>query len=259
MTRRLVLFIVLTFAWSWSWWGLNIWLVRSTGASSSLLHFAGAFGPLVAAWLTTAWTDGWSGCRRLFERAYGRLTIRWTLLAMSLPVLFFAIGVLVVSMMPEVSNSSNWFANDKLPDWSPFVLWLIWVATYGFGEESGWRGYLLPTLSERMAVRPATLVVALVWALWHVPVFLYDPDFQDMSVFMIAGWTIGLIFGSFFLGWLTVQADFSIWPAILFHGTFDFLSAGDALPDFIPAISSVLLIGLVLVLARRYDEQFHKR
>jgi len=258
MARRISLFLVLTFSLSWSCWGLNIWLVRSTGVSSSALHFAGAFGPFVAAWLTTIWLDGWSAFQVFLRRLYGRVATRWILFAVLLPVVLFGCGMMVITIFVGTPDVPVWFANDKLPAWSPVWLWLLWVATYGLGEESGWRGCLFPALSKRMAVRPSTVVIAFVWAFWHVPVFLYDPDFQAMSGFIVMGWGIGLLFGSFFLGWLTVQAEGNIWPAILFHGTFDFFSAGDAVPDLVPAVSSALLIGLVLVLTRRYDSQFLK-
>lgn len=258
MTRRITLFIILAFGFSWSFWGMNVLLVRSSGNFSSTLHFAGAFGPLAGAWLTAFLTGGKSGLRRYMKRVYGRFTGPFLVIAIVLPVLFFLVGLAVDAVWNGFSTVWPWFDNDKLPHWSPIFLWLAWVVTYGLGEESGWRGYLLPELAEHMPARPATLVVALVWALWHTPIFFYDPDFQGMSLLMATGWIVGLTFGSFFLGWLTVQADYSIWPAILFHGTFNFLSAGDAVPSLVTAISSALLIALVLVLARRYNERFQK-
>jgi uncharacterized protein len=39
------------------------------------------------------------------------------------------------------------------------------------GEEFGWRGFLLPRLMPRFSVLPACLLVGVIWALWHWPLF----------------------------------------------------------------------------------------
>jgi CAAX protease family protein len=36
-------------------------------------------------------------------------------------------------------------------------------------EEIGWRAWLLPRLKDRLGARRAVVVVAIIWALWHVP------------------------------------------------------------------------------------------
>jgi uncharacterized protein len=53
----------------------------------------------------------------------------------------------------------------------PTVLEVRFVATLipAFGEEFGWRGYMLPRLARRYAVRRALLVHAFVWWAWHLP------------------------------------------------------------------------------------------
>ena len=46
-----------------------------------------------------------------------------------------------------------------------FVITLI----PGFGEEFGWRGYLLPHLAQRYTPRKAVLIHAFIWWAWHLP------------------------------------------------------------------------------------------
>jgi hypothetical protein len=46
------------------------------------------------------------------------------------------------------------------------------LATLGqAGEEVGWRGYLLPRIAERTGLGWASLIVGIVWAAWHLPLF----------------------------------------------------------------------------------------
>ena len=89
-----------------------------------------------------------------------------------------------------------------------------------FGEEFGWRGYLLPKLMP-LGGRKAVLLVGIIWAIWHWP-----------SIFMGAQYLFGywgqpvvgpLLFVWYLLpvstvyGWLTLRSG-SVWPAAIAHG-----------------------------------------
>lgn len=56
---------------------------------------------------------------------------------------------------------------------APAVL-VLWIVTFGFGEETGWRGFALPHLQRRHSTMTATLLVAVMWAAWHAPYWLYS-------------------------------------------------------------------------------------
>ncbi len=85
-----------------------------------------------------------------------------------------------------------------------------------FGEEVGWRGYLLPKLLPLGQV-PALLISGVVWGLWHAPIILLGHNYPNnpvAGVFMMVGLCIilGIIFG-----WLRL-ASRSLWPAVIAHG-----------------------------------------
>lgn len=88
-----------------------------------------------------------------------------------------------------------------------------------FGEELGWRGYLLPKLGERLSPLSASLITGAIWGVWHAPIiamgYNYGTDNPIAGVFaMIVFCTVlGVI-----SGFLTYKVN-SIWPAVLFHAS----------------------------------------
>lgn len=86
-----------------------------------------------------------------------------------------------------------------------------------FGEEFGWRGYLLPRLMP-LGGFWAALLVGLIWGLWHAPIIFLDGyEYNDPhslgAVLMFLLFTIPT---SFIFTWLRNRTQ-SIWPTVLAH------------------------------------------
>src|SRR5579884_813498 len=62
----------------------------------------------------------------------------------------------------------------------------------GFGEEFGWRGYLLPHLAQQMSARKAVLVHAVVWWAWHQPLVIGQSIVAAIALAKQTGQPIGL-------------------------------------------------------------------
>ncbi len=89
-----------------------------------------------------------------------------------------------------------------------------------FGEEFGWRAYLLPHLLP-LGWRKACLWIGLIWGVWHWPVIFmgYEYGFSYPGYPMVGPLLFILVtFGlGTLLGWLTLRSG-SLWPGVIGHG-----------------------------------------
>lgn len=96
---------------------------------------------------------------------------------------------------------------------------------FAVGEEIGWRAVLQPELSRRFGPLKGTLLVAALWAYWHLPVNLAgynDPAHPVANALLL--FPLGILGVSFMLAWIT-QRSGSVWPAAVAHGAGNALAA----------------------------------
>ena len=90
-----------------------------------------------------------------------------------------------------------------------FALQLVVIS---LGEELGWRGWLLPTLAARTTRLTATVAVAAIWGVWHVPVLLSGVVTASMFLLGVLGLTV--IFTA-----LWARAEHRLFTVVLAHAT----------------------------------------
>ncbi|WP_244632480.1 MULTISPECIES: CPBP family intramembrane glutamic endopeptidase [unclassified Microbacterium] len=92
----------------------------------------------------------------------------------------------------------------------------LFNSVFAFGEEIGWRGWLVPALRP-LGTWPALILSGVIWGFWHSPIILLGYNFgrTDISgvLFMIGG----CVAWGILLGWLRLRSA-SVWPAVLAHG-----------------------------------------
>jgi len=85
------------------------------------------------------------------------------------------------------------------------------------GEEIGWRGYLVPKLLERYQPNQVSIIVGLIWAVWHFPIMITgDYGSQTPIWYQLICFTLMLVGVNFVYTWFRIKSG-SMWTGVLLH------------------------------------------
>lgn len=90
------------------------------------------------------------------------------------------------------------------------------TALFAFGEEVGWRGWLLTSLRP-LGTWPALLITGVIWGIWHAPLILLGYNFNRPHLGGLALMVGGCVFMGILFGWTRIRTG-SVWPAVFGHG-----------------------------------------
>ena len=127
-----------------------------------------------------------------------------------------------------------------------------------FGEEFGWRGYMMPKLIELMGMPQAIIVGGIIWGLWHAPLTCVGHNFgMDYPGFPYLGIILMCLFCTALgtvLMYVTIKTN-SIWPAAFMHAVnnsvpsvlFLFMKQDVEIPLWIHTLSYIPLLIIALL------------
>ena len=254
--HSLVAYFILTYIISW-----GIWFPIVASAQGWVkwdvpyaLYYFGSFGPLLSALIVTALMEGKAGVRDFFRRIFKfRIEFHYYAFAVFVPIGLFALAYLANFIVTGTWSDLGLLGEaDYLPRLSPLGVLGLWFLTYGFGEESGWRGFALPHLQKNRSAANATLILALLWACWHLPAFFFRDTYVELGVIGFPMFAIMMIFTTMVFTWLYNSTSGSVWIAIVFHAVFNWLSVSEAGGQFVAPLMSVPMIVWAFVIPRRY-------
>jgi membrane protease YdiL (CAAX protease family) len=214
------------------------------------IHYLASFGPTLAALVVTALISGRGGLAELWSRIVKwRVGWVWAAFAIGSPLAFVIVGVLVTAIARGSWPDLRLFGQ---VNYLPYLGWWVlpmWLITFGFGEEIGWRGFALPRLQKGMSAARATLILGLLWTGWHVPAFFYLDTYQNMPWIVLPGLVFGILCGAVLLTWLYNGSGGSVLMVSLWHGLFDLVTASKAGQDVIPIVATAGVIVWALIVA----------
>ncbi|MHA1977959.1 MAG: CPBP family glutamic-type intramembrane protease [Candidatus Hodarchaeales archaeon] len=102
-----------------------------------------------------------------------------------------------------------------------FLFSLIIFVLASTTEEVGWRGYGVDSLRSRFNLFTTSAVFALLWGLWHLPLFVvkeyYHNTLLETDILFALNFFLSIIPLTFIMNWLFYKCNRSISIAILFH------------------------------------------
>lgn len=208
--REILTFFVASYLLSWGAWiaANNI----ATDLPRTALVLLGTFAPGIVALFLTGQTLGRRGVVALLRRlVIWQVPPRWYLFAAG----YFVVIKLTVAIACRAVTGA-W------PTFGPESWILMLAATLAStllggqaGEEIGWRGYALPRLTVRFGLGAASVILGLLWACWHLPLFYIlggDTVGQSFPVYLLQVTALSIA-----MSWLYARTGGSLLLVMLMH------------------------------------------
>ena len=206
--RSPLLFIVLVFALS-----IPLWLIGSRYRVELLpglpLGAIMVVCPLAAALILIARASGNAGVAAHLRRSFDYARIQNKVWYLPIIVLQPAVALLSYGIMRMLGMP---LPMPQLSLTTALVLFVLFFIS-AIGEESGWSGYLIDPLQERWGALNASIVLGLVWAVWHLVPLVQ----VGRAAGWIAWWALGTVATRVLHTWLYNNTAKSIFGAIVFH------------------------------------------
>lgn len=210
----LVGFFLLTFALTWAAW-LAMELAapgHRAFAVGGPVFLLGVFAPGLVALALTAHAEGRPGVVRLLARI-GRWQVggRWYAIAIG----YMAATKLLAALTHRIVVGA-WplFGDTPLPLMAGAILVSTWVQA---GEEVGWRGYALPRLATHLGLGGASVLLGVIWAFWHLPLFFLqgsDGGGQSFPIYLLHVSALSVA-----MSWLYWKTEGSLLLVMLMHAS----------------------------------------
>lgn len=245
-------FVVLTYAFTW------LILLPAVLASAGLFTLPvptlvpvaiAQFGPSLAAFLLVFRRDGKHGAAALFKRALSfHIPLRWLLMVFLVPL---ALAVAALYLNVWTGGSPPTLALLAQPIAIVPMFFFILFLQGPVPEEFGWRGYMLDRVQAKHTALAASVIVGLVWGVWHLPLFV-----MGYLPFPFWAYVISVVALSILFTWIYNNTNNNLLTALLFHTMFNLsiqlfppmeLNGGDARGFYILTALYVLVAAVVVL------------
>src|SRR5215210_6961979 len=212
----LISFFVLTYTLSWILESPLVFLGDSiTDTQGLVLVILASNVPSVVAIMLTAIVLGRGALRKLLGRLlHWRVNPLWYLVVVLGPV---ALAGGVVALNALLGGPALSLGMPLLGVLSMLAFSI--VPGSALGEEIGWRGYALPRLQAGMSALSASLILGVIWGLWHLPLWLTGAP--GRTPILYAAFVVSTISLSVILTWVYNSTGGSLLMVVLLHATFN--------------------------------------
>jgi len=217
-------------------------------APAVMLSFipAAMAGPALAAFVVTRMVEGKEGTRNLLRRRIlrWRVGIQWYLIVIfGVPIIYFVAASLVLGTTPLEALIEGW--PFLFTSYLPKVVMVFLIVS--LWEEIGWMGFALPRLQEKYGPLMASVVLGVLWALWHLPAYFNSTQVVadkvglgelDRLLYLLPPLILLATFTRIVMTWLFNVAMGSVIVVTLFHAAFN-VSNNELVTAFMPQMKSM--------------------
>ena len=231
------IFFIAAFLWTWLFWGVAILTGGSLEtAAGGIPLLLGVIGPMVMGITFTYLTRDAEGRRDYWKRIidFKRIHWQWYLVI----VLFVPVLNLVSALLDRASGGTGatWgeAAKSFLSNPLSVIPSILFSSLIPFIEELGWRGYVLDRLQEKQSALKSSLMLGVIWSVWHLPMFFIQGSYQaGLGVGTWAFWLfmIGIVPLNLPFTWIYNNTGRSTLAVILFHAMVNFTGEVIALSE----------------------------
>jgi len=163
--------------------------------------------------------------------------VAWWLYALFLPVAYYSVATIAYGLTHGGIGEVKPFELVRL--FSPAAL--FWLITGPIGEEAGWRGFLLPRLLSRYSALVSSLILGVIWSVWHLPLY-YSSFFSSIWGTMV--FTLDLVCATVLMTVLFLHTTRSVLLAVVLHWSMNVSPAvvSGVFPSVQPESEMVILI-----------------
>ncbi len=271
--KQLVLFFMITLAWTWSFGFAPFFLgIEGTPLGTFLFYFGGG-APSVTALFIVFLTYSKEQRKDYFMRcfSFGYMGIKWLVLI----VLFFTLisitaiwfGVYLLGYEMPGMNGIHAIIQNPL---NLFLVLFFSVISGPLNEEFGWRGYALDKLFVRFGFTGATLLLGFIWGIWHLAWF-FTPgqaqyDLLQNSLFDAVMYLPSVMVLNFAVSYIYIKTKRSILAGALVH-MFANLLGSQLLSPYSTEIGMTIrytkmlfcgCLALYCIFSKKFQEEYHK-
>jgi len=226
--RSPFVFFALTIAYTWLVWlpsiitGLGVDFGFDAAAYNQVFNLIGAFGPLAAALTLIVRRHGWKESWQFIRQAFDfRTKPIYFLLALAIPLGYHVVAHYLAPLFNlQVADSLlGLVVPEGASPWTVVIvviLYFLFILMVGGGqEEFGWRGYAQQPLQERYGIIKASLMIGVVWGVWHLPLWIMPGD--GHSTYSFLAFLIMTTSQAVVYGWLYNASGQKLIIPLLFH------------------------------------------
>ncbi|HPR31365.1 MAG TPA: CPBP family intramembrane metalloprotease [Prolixibacteraceae bacterium] len=288
--KALYWFLGLTFALSWGLAGIFILLFPDKDKTPfTIMAVLFMFMPLISVLITEKLIMKRKSLRSLavnFQPNWWYLAAWPGMIAIS----FISLGVNIlwpgISFTPDMSGLSERMAGQLTPEqievmkaqmemlpipyfWVVLGQMLVFGITInalaGFGEELGWRGFLVKEY-RHLTFADASLRIGIIWGIWHAPIILMGHNYPQHPVIGVGMMVIWCMLLSPLFLYIRIKTH-SVIGASIFHGTLNasaglsvmYIAGGNDITSGITGYPGFVALALVIAIMVIYDRGFSRK